>query len=805
MVAYDALGDHAKVTSTYERCKQALRQLELEPSEETRALAFKRSSKIKIPIPLTSFIGREKELKEVAELFSKSRLITLTGSGGVGKTRLAIQVVAEVLNLFPDGVWFLDLAPLSDSSLVPNTLASLIGLRESGEIATTDLLINYFRTRTALVIFDNCEHLISSCAQLMNLLLTSCENLSVLATSRETLRVAGEIPYRVPSLETPKPYCGFNLVELSRMESVKLFVDRATSSSPGFAINQQNAPFISQICLQLDGIPLAIELAAARVQVLQVEEITARLENRFRLLTGGARTALPRHQTLQAMIDWSHVLLSEPERILLRRLSLFVGGWTLEAAETVCEGNGVDEAEILNLLTQLLDKSFILTEREQGRETRYRMLETIRQYAFEKMLAAGEREEICDRHLAYFVKLVEQAEPELYRSNQVYWFNKLDDERDNLRLALEWGLVTNIEWGLRIVTIPWLFWQRHDSREAGNWLRQLLERYRIPDSLRAQALAVSSEYFFILGFMGEARQVAEQALQLARSLSDQQNEALSLMFLGRSLFHDNHRMGITDLRQSLDLYRALGDKIGQATALAWLSNNNDDRERSSSLLEESLILHRELGNLSGIAYCLAFLGYHAIMRGDFVSSGPWLEEARILYHELGDQYYEAFALEYLGVLVDRRGDHQHAVAYFEQVITYYDTAGGFWASWPRVRIGYALLREGNLAQARDILETTIEEFHRNGHVLGVVYTIEGFASLYVIQEQLERATQLFAWADVIREKLGNSRPPVEEGDVDKDITTCLAKMGEAAFSDAYEEGKKLTLQEAIAFALESVS
>ena len=275
MIAYDALGDRAKVVSTYERCVNALRQLDLEPSEQTRSLAFKGSSSLNIPIPLTSFIGREKELKEVANLSSKSRLVTLTGAGGVGKTRLAIQVVAEILDMFPDGVWFLDLAPISDPALVPITLASLLGLDEFGDTKSSviDLLITSFRSRTALVIFDNCEHLIVACAQLANSLLTSCQNLSVLATSREALRVSGERLYRVPSLAIPKHGIEFAIDELSNMESVKLFAERAAVTSSGFAVSSQNALAIAQICQRLDGIPLAIELAAARINVLTVQQI----------------------------------------------------------------------------------------------------------------------------------------------------------------------------------------------------------------------------------------------------------------------------------------------------------------------------------------------------------------------------------------------------------------------------------------------------------------------------------------------------------------------------------------------------
>src|SRR5215207_8772944 len=352
IVAYDALGDRAKVAVTYERCVQALHELDLEPSEQTRALLFNRTSSLNIPIPLTSFIGREKELKEVADLFSKSRLVTLTGSGGVGKTRLAIQVVADVLDLFPDGVWFLDLAPLSDPVLVPNILAGVIGLRESGEISVTELLINYFRTRTALIIFDNCEHLIESCAQLVNLLLTSCQSLLVLATSREALRIPGEIPYRVPSLEIPKLDVDFAIDALASFESVRLFTERALIALPGFVIDFRNAYTVAKICQRLDGIPLAIELAAARTNMLTVEQISNRLDDRFKLLTHGLRTSLPRHQTLRATIEWSYRLLSEQDRILFRRLAVFVGGWNLEAAEEVCSGNGIESSNVLELLSQ---------------------------------------------------------------------------------------------------------------------------------------------------------------------------------------------------------------------------------------------------------------------------------------------------------------------------------------------------------------------------------------------------------------------------------------------------------------------
>ena len=439
MRAYRALGDHAKAVSTYERCLKALRELDLEPSEQTRALAFRPSPKINIPIPLTSFIGRGKELREVAELLSKSRLVTLTGSGGVGKTRLAIQVVADVLKQFPDGVWFLDLAPLTDPALVPTTLAKLLGLRESGGLSILDLLKNFFQSRTALVIFDNCEHLIESCAQLVNSLLISCENLSILATSRESLRVSGEISYRVPSLITPRFDTEVETNDLANMESVRLFTERAALILPGFSFNVQNAFDIARICQRLDGIPLAIELAASRVNMLATDQILQRLDNSFNLLTGGLRSSLPRHQTLRATIEWSYNLLSEKENLLFRRLAVFGGGWTLEAAEKLCSGMNIESGEVLNLLSQLVDKSLVLVEIKGG-EPRYRRLETIRQFAREKLSESGEIAQLRDSHLDYFLKKAEEIEPFLTGSEQSAWMEYLDLELDNIRLALEWSI-----------------------------------------------------------------------------------------------------------------------------------------------------------------------------------------------------------------------------------------------------------------------------------------------------------------------------------------------------------------------------
>ncbi len=798
MFAYDALGEHAKVVSTYERCKQALRELDLEPSEQTRALAFKRNSKINIPIPLTSFIGREKELKEIADLLSKSRLVTLTGSGGVGKTRLAIQVVPDVLDRFPDGVWFLDLAPLTDPALVPNTLANLLGLRESSDIklSVTDQLINYFRSRTALVIFDNCEHLIESSAQLVHSLLTSCEQPSILATSREALRVSGEIPYRVPSLDIPKSGIELAVDELSKMESVKLFTERAATVSLGFALGSQNALAVLQICRRLDGIPLAIELAAARVNILNVEEVLKQLQDSFSLLASGGRIVMQRHQTLRASMDWSWGLLSEAEQIFLRQLSIFAGGWTLESAQVVCDG------DVLSLTSALVNKSLIAVNQAEGRETRYRFHEIVHQYAREKLVESGSSQLVRDRHLTYFVKLAERAEPELYRSDQVRWQNRLWDELDNLRLAMERALATDSEFGLRLIVSSQLFWDVHGNvRELEGWLVRLLEGYRGLDALRARALVIYSQMLFYRENFAKARVIAEESLELSRAISDRRAEAFSLWGLG--ILQDDLGQAKSLFEESLALYRSLGDKYWQAQLMremgAGLAQHNSF---DINLLLESLRLYREMGHLSAIAGCLCDLAHSVSRGGDFSSAAQWLEEARELYRQLGSEFGEAYVCFVYGHLAYWQGDFDQASAYAQRTITLCENRGVYlYSSWAHADLASAVLRQGDILRAKKIFGFCIQQFQKANSMGGLAFTIEGFASLNVQQKEPERAARLFGWVDATREKIDYPRPPVEQASVDRDLAMIHSQLSNDAFEEAYESGRVMTLDEAVTFAL----
>ena len=765
MIAYDALGDRAKVTSTYERCVQALRELDLEPSEQTRALAFKRSSKLNIPIPLTSFIGREKELKEVAGLLSKSRLVTLTGTGGVGKTRLAIQVVAEVMDRFPDGVWFLDLAPLSDPALIPNTLANVLGLPESGDKSVTDLLISYFRSRTALLIFDNCEHLIEACAQLVHALLTSCDGLSVLATSREAIRVSGDIPYRVPSLTTPTSDVQLAVDDLAKMESIRLFTERAAFVSPGFAFSPQSAFEIARICQRLDGIPLAIELAAARTSILTVEQILKRLDDRFTLLTSGLRTALPRQQTLRATIEWSYDLLSEKERILFRRLAVFKGGWALEAAEEVCTGNGIEANEVMDLLAQLVNKSLVLVETQKdeasyprGRSLRYHRLETIRQFAREKLGVASEVETIKHRHLTYFVDLAERAEPNLRTIGMVMWLDRLETELDNIREALAWAQERDVEAQLRIAGALLWFWHiRGHKNEGIDWLERALcgeetERGDQPLSpnratTRGKALNASG-YLLALSYeYGKARARLEESLTLFRQLDPlgKQGMAYALLELGGLPSAKNEEESL--LVQGLKLFRELGDKFGAAECLQHLAakaQQDGDHRQAMMFAEQQLALRREIGDQDGVASALGTLGELTFGEGDYQRGASLLEESLSHFRVVKNKWGVGIVLTVYGDSYVLQGDYERANKIYEEAFAYSGKLGDrFLIAFNLYNLGVIAWFRGDYVRAIQRITDSLPVFREMGHHWPVASSLHALGDIALAQADEERAARWY--------------------------------------------------------------
>ncbi len=618
-----------------------------------------------LPAQTTTFIGREQEIAEVKLELENHRLVTLTGSGGTGKTRLALQVAVDLLDDFQHGIWFIELAPLTNPDLIPQTILSALGVQEQPGKTPLAVLKDYLQEKRSMLVLDNCEHLVSASAQVASALLSVAPRLKVLASSREALGVTGELSYPVPSLKLPDIKHLPVIEQLSQYEAVRLFIDRAALVSPHFGVNQENAPFVAQICDRLDGIPLAIELAAARVKVLSVDQITKRLDDRFHLLTGGARTAVPRQQTLRATIDWSYNLLSEQEKTLLRRLAVFIGGWTLEAAEEVCSGTGIEIDQILDLMSQLVNKSLVGVETTHV-GTRYRILETVRQYAREKLFDTAEASSIRARHLDYFVKLAEQAEPELVHSNQVFWLNKLDDELDNFRLALDGALmINNGEQALKIAGALGQFWWTHNRNleEGRTWIRRAIET-----GSRNKAQAKALYWGSILARTQEdfptARKLSNESLDLCRILDDQEGIAKALGVLGSIDFFENEfSTAQKNWDEASRIYRQLNDQQGIAGVLNNLGHiyhAQGNLKKAQGIYEECLTICRELGNKWFLSYILGNLGDAVFAQGNLIWARELYEEGLMISGELGDKNSFAVELSALANVLCQEGHYSRS-------------------------------------------------------------------------------------------------------------------------------------------------
>jgi len=635
-----------------------------------------------LPVLWTSFIGRETEREEVESLLAQTRLLSLTGSGGCGKTRLALQVASEALEDYPDGVWLVELASLSDADLVVQEVASAVGAREEPGCALLQTLTEHLRPKHLLLLLDNCEHLLPACARLAETLLKHCPHVKVLATSREALRLPGEQVYRVPSLPAPDPA---QLPQqekeiaaiVSEYDAVRLFVERARLQKPAFTLTPQNAPVVASVCHRLDGIPLAIELAAGRAPVLSVEEIHARLEDRFRLLAGGSRSALPRQQTLRAALDWSYDLLTPKERRLLQRLNVFAGGFTWDAIEAVCSDEEVNAWEALDLLASLVEKSVVMAEEREG-ETRYRLLETIREYAWERLRETEEETGWRDRHLQFFLGLAEAAEPNLNGAEQAQWLERLESEHDNLRAALSWCRQerSRAEMGLRLAGALWGFWKvRGHYSEGREHLQEALARNTVCSlaSARARALQGAGVLSAEQGDYPVARTLLEESLAIRRKLEDRQGIASSLNNLGRVAYEQGDIPIARSLyEQSLALSRELGDRQGMAQALLNLAGTTrlqGDFATTRALCEEGLALSRELGDRQGMAQALINLGIMAKGQGDYAAARALYEQSLAITRELGDKSSIAITLNNLGNVVHAQGDSATANALYEESLS----------------------------------------------------------------------------------------------------------------------------------------
>ena len=722
-----------------------------------------------LPFESSSFVGRERELAELASLLASGRLLSLVGPGGCGKTRLALAA-AGAADGFGDGVFWIELDALSDPALVPEAVARTLGVRWGTGQSPTAALLKRLKAANALLVLDNCEHVVAACAGLADALLRSCPGLKILATSREALRVAGEMAWSVPSLPLPDPALLPGPEELMDYGAVRLFVERAGTAAPGFALTEANAPAVARICGRLDGLPLAIELAAARARVLSPAQISARLDDRFLLLTGGGRVVMPRQRTLGATIDWSHGLLSEGERALFRRLSVFAGGFSLEAAEAVGPGAGVGEEEVLGLLSRLVDKSLVLTA-PHGEESRYRMLETVLCYAAERLSEVGEEVALRDRHADFFLGLAEEAEPGLLGGQQSVWLERLDADHGNLRAALAWyARRKDRTAALRMAGALWWFWFLRGLYDEGRgWLEaSLAAGGNVPDIHRAKALVAAGDFAFLRTEYAPARGRIEEGLALYRALDNRRGVARAVQLLG-------------------SIAREQG-RYAQAEAFH----------------EESLALCRELGDDWGVAQSLDYIGFVAWLRGDLDRAADLCAEAHAAFRELGDGEGVAWSLMSLGAVALYGGEHARAAALLEEALSLSREAGyREVVAWSLNGLGVLARREGRVGRAAGLLGESLSLHRELGDRWRTASVLEELGGVAASAGDPERAAVLLGAAGALRRAISDPVPPCERPDRDRDLAIARDGLEDAAFAGAWTRGEAMELAGAYEYALET--
>jgi len=729
--------------------------------------------------PLSSFIGREHEISEVKQRLSIHRLVTLTGPGGCGKTRLALQSAGNSLAEFEDGVWLTEFAPLAEAAFVPQVLASALGVSEQPGRALIDTLVNHFLHLHALLLFDNCEHLIAACAQLADALLKACPDLLILATSRETLGVPGEAVFVVPPLSLPEPQPRRGPASAQgaspaydQSEAVRLFVERATIVSPSFQLTAENGMWVAEICRRLDGMPLAIELAAACVRALSIQQIAEHLDDRFDLLTGGSRTAPQRQQTLEAALDWSYVLLSEVEQKVLQRLSVFAGGCTLEATEVVCSGDGVEKSEVLDVLLHLIDKSLVVADRYDD-EIRYHLLETIRQYGREKLMEAGEGDAIRDKHLSYYLQWAERARTYLSQMEQAAWLNRFEAEHDNLRAALEWSQVkvNGAEEGLRLTTTIGDFWQvRGYLTEGRRWFSAALAHKGAQQNSvsRAQALRQATMLAFYQSDYAVVRSLAEQNLAISRDLG---------------------AAGRAEVADALDM-------------LAEVATETGDYSAAPALYEQALAIFKEVGDLAGIASVLKALGWRAMRTGDYEQAQSRFEEGLVACRQSRDLHQIISALAGLGELAVRRGRYDRAGELLRESLENSRSLGEKWSIAIALgSLGWVALLQGNFKEMRRFLGESLEVRMQTGDRGGIAWCLEKLAEAGNLQSRFRPAAIIFGAASALRASVGSAMDAADRPAYERTISKIRTKLGEAAFAAAWEEGRVLTVEVAVDYAL----
>ena len=769
-----------------------------------------------LPQQPTSFIGREKESAEIKRRLSGTRLLTLTGAGGSGKTRLSLQVAADLLDGEGDGVWLVELAALFDPALVPQAVADVLEVPEQAGRPVMETLTSWLKPKRLLLLLDNCEHLVSACAEFAAELLQSCPGVHILSTSREPLGVPGEQVYRVPTLSAPDPKQAHTAASLLPFESVRLFTERAKTVQPSFGVTDENAAAVSAICARLDGIPLALELAAARVRSLPVEQINLRLDQRFRLLTGGSRTALPRQQTLRALVDWSYDLLTESEKTVLCRLSVFAGGWTLEAAEAVCSGENIEAWEVPDLLTSLVSKSLAVHEDSEDGTDRYRLLETVRQYAGDLLTETGKAEDVQARAASWFLKFAEEVKPKLSGPEQGLWLSRLETEHDNLRASLSRFEVANApaEAGLQLAGQLWQFWARRGHLSEGRlWLNRALAKPDAagtaeskPSAVRARALNGSGSLAFYQGDYKAAWDLREESLAIFRQIGDQRGIAATLMNLGLVAGEQGDYKAARALHtECLAIQRQLENRQGIALALnnlGIITFDQGDYEETQALFEESLALQQQMENQGGIALALMNLGNVAYCRGEYAEAQALHGKSLALCRQLGDLRGIALSLNVLGDAVIRQGDYDAGRACCEESLLLSRQQGDQSGIARSLRgLGFVTERQGDHAAARALYAESLTIYREMGDQRAVAGLMLALGEVAQGQGQIVRAARLLGAAAVLRETIGTSLIPTDQQDADRQTAWVRDALGEEAFQAAWAEGRAMMWQQAAEYAL----
>ncbi len=840
-----------QTTSLYRQLRSEARRLASGTGAEgpTRAEPTVRGY---LPRPLTDLVGREDESEEVAALLRRSRLVTLTGPGGIGKTRLALSVAGEAVRGFADGVWLVALDAVADGARVPAQIAGVFGLKEEPGRTPLECLTVHLRERRLLLVLDNCEHLLDASAQVAGHLLRECAGLRVLTTSREALGMTGETVWPVPGLSVPDPALlparPATLVRvLIAYEGVQLFVERAQAVQKGFELTRSNAATVAQVCARLEGIPLAIELAAARARGLTVAQIAERLDDYLRLLTGKGRAGVPRHQTLRGTLDWSYALLTVPEQLLLARVSVFSGGWRLEAAEAVCSGRGIDAEWVSDLLTSLADKSLLMFDASEGR---YRLLEMVQQYAAER-LSKDNLAELRTRHRDWFLARADEADRFLRGPDQAVWLHRLDLEERNLRAALAWDGAgpEDAERGLRLAGALWWYWNiRGRFDEGRRFLSAAMEREGACADTEAYARALNGAGALAhnQGDQETSRAFHEKCLPLFRALGDHRGAASALNHLGNVADALNDFATARErYTESLCVYQEINDRQGVAIvlqSLGRLARLEGDNALAQSLYRESLHIRRELGDLRGVAQMLASLGNVARMQGDYAAAHAFLEESVSLCRELGDRQSLGFALSHLGSVAVVLGNYASARALYEESLGIRRELGEKPSiAWSLINLGMTAFYEGRLPPARALFEESLGLFRELGNSAGIAWSLnhlgdvshalgddaaalENFARSLVIFRDLGakdgvaegladfaavcasqadplRAACLWGGAEALCESIGAALPPVEQETYRRDVAQAREAVGEDAFAAAWEEGRALTWERAVEYAL----